>query len=466
MTAATGNTGAPTVRNLLSTGHRVRALVHRVDARSDALAAAGAEVVVGDLPDFHADGYVATIVSGEVLRATAVFARAASDAGVQAVVNTSEISARRDAKSNSVQQHWIAERLLDRPAFITTHLRPTFFAEWLTWQFTRDGDAGVLQLPFANGRHAPISASDQAAVIASIVQDPALHDRQIYQLVGPVELDHYGIAAEIGSTLRIPVRYEPVEIASFAAGLTARGRTDFFVQHISNVTQDYPDGISAGENNLVEVVSGHKAMTVTENDDPAAARIRGSTSARFNQQTVAVHVPGTDDSTNSLIVVGAPTYTPQALHAAGGLEMAVDVLIGNDAGVETRCLCLQSHAGTSARSRNLSVLADMFARRRSPAHQNEESDHAINSRSRLGIPCAAGVFGGDLLTHLCPGSWSRPPLGLSLMSITVNRSPTHWVMCGSSRSSMRNESTTAALLVIVPQLDDEEGPEPVPTRDR
>src|SRR5262249_40601206 len=54
ITGATGNTGDTTVRLLLQRGHRVRAFVHRSDARSESLAAAAAEIVVGDLLDFHA----------------------------------------------------------------------------------------------------------------------------------------------------------------------------------------------------------------------------------------------------------------------------------------------------------------------------------------------------------------------------------------------------------------------------
>jgi uncharacterized protein YbjT (DUF2867 family) len=274
ITGATGTTGVPTVHNLLDAGDRVRAFVHRADKRSDALAAVGAEVVVGDLLDFRAvtaamagvDAayFCYPIAPGGLLTATAILAQAASEAGVKAVVNMSQISARRDAKSDSAQQHWLAERLLDRYAFITTHLRPTFFAEWFTWQWERDGDAGVLQLPFGNGRHAPIAARDQADVIAAILQNPAPHDRQIYPLVGAVELDHYAIASQIGDTLGIPVHYEPIEIPDFAAALIAQGRTDFFVQHISNVAQDYRDGVFAGQNNLVELITGHEPQSVPQ----------------------------------------------------------------------------------------------------------------------------------------------------------------------------------------------------------
>ena len=48
------------------------------------------------------------------------------------------------------------------------------------------------------------------------------------------------------------------------AQLHLRGVTPFLVQHLSSVAQDYRNGIFAGVNNLVEVVTGSKAMTAEE----------------------------------------------------------------------------------------------------------------------------------------------------------------------------------------------------------
>jgi uncharacterized protein YbjT (DUF2867 family) len=47
------------------------------------------------------------------VEATANFVQADSEAGVHAVVNMSQISARREATSNAARAHWLAERLLD-----------------------------------------------------------------------------------------------------------------------------------------------------------------------------------------------------------------------------------------------------------------------------------------------------------------------------------------------------------------
>jgi NAD(P)H dehydrogenase (quinone) len=273
ITGATGKTGAHTVRLLREQGRNVRALVHSLDDRADRLAQQGAEVVQGDLLDFPSVSAATTGVTAAyfnypirpgLIEATVNFAQAATEAGVHAVVNMSQISARREAGSKAARQHWIAERLLDRSAFVTTHLRPTFFIEWLNQFWVRDGDQGIYRLPMADVRHAPIAAVDQANVIAAILQNPDPHDRQVYPLFGAEELDWYGIAAKVGDTLGIPVRYEPIEIPTFAAGLTAAGGGPHIVQHLSNVTQDYRDGVFSGINNLIEVIGGSKPTTVEE----------------------------------------------------------------------------------------------------------------------------------------------------------------------------------------------------------
>jgi NAD(P)H dehydrogenase (quinone) len=269
ITGATGNTGSHTVRLLRERGLRVRALVHTLDDRAARLGELGAEVVQGDLLDFPSvsaatagvtAAYFNYPVAPGLVEATANFVQAASEAGVHAVVNMSQISARREAESNAARHHWLAERLLDRSA----HLRPTFFTFFLKMFWTRENGEGIYRLPFADGRHAPIDAADQAHVIAAILQNPDPHDRQVYPLFGAEELNWHEIATKVQATLGIPVRYEPIDIPTFATGLTAAGASAHFVQHISNVAQDYRDGVFAGANNLIEVIGGVKPITVED----------------------------------------------------------------------------------------------------------------------------------------------------------------------------------------------------------
>jgi NAD(P)H dehydrogenase (quinone) len=278
--SASGKTGLTTVEALRERGIRVRALVRRIDERADRLKALGADVIQGDLLDFHdvtsavagvTGAYFCYPIEERLVDATAIFAQAASEAGVRAVVNMSQISARRDATSHAAQRHWLAERLLDRTAINTTHIRPTFFAEWLPHQWsagkagwTRHDGGAVLRLPFGDGRHAPIAAVDQGRFVAAVLANPTPHDGQTYPLRGPVELDHYEIADQLSQGLGISVRYEPIEISTFAQALTDEGFPPFLIQHLSQVAQDYQDGIFAGADNLIEVVTGTPATTVDE----------------------------------------------------------------------------------------------------------------------------------------------------------------------------------------------------------
>jgi hypothetical protein len=97
---------------LLRDGHRVRAMVHREDARSRAIAEAGAEVVVADFHDLDRVSSALRGVSGAhfchpilpgLVEATAIFAQAATEAGVRSVVDMSQISARREAASDAAR---------------------------------------------------------------------------------------------------------------------------------------------------------------------------------------------------------------------------------------------------------------------------------------------------------------------------------------------------------------------------
>ena len=274
VTGAAGRTGGYAAKLLLERGHRVRALVHRFDDRAAKLRDSGAEVIVGDLNEIDTvreavDGvraaYFVYPISPGLLEATATFAQAAEEAGVTAVVNMSQISARRGAASDAARIHWLGERILDWSPVAATHLRPTYFAEWFTI-FGAKGirEEGVLRLPFGDGRHAPITAEDQGRVIAAILENPDDHAGQVHPLFGAVEMNHYQIADAISEALGRPVRYEPADIPTWIDGIKAQGFPEFLAQHLSNVAVDYQNGIFAGNNNLVERIGGKKPTTVQE----------------------------------------------------------------------------------------------------------------------------------------------------------------------------------------------------------
>ena len=273
ITGATGKTGGYAARLLLERGHRVRALVHRLDDRSAQLSDRGAEVIVGDLHSLAdvraaAEGaraaYFVHPISPGLVEATAKFAQAAHEAGVKSVVNMSQISARRNAASVAAQSHWLAERVLDWSPLAVTHLQPTFFAEWFTAFGWALDAAGVLHLPFADGRHAPITAEDQGRVIAAILESPDGHAGKTYPLYGAQEMNHYEIAEAISRATGRQVRYEPADIDAWAKDLQSHGYSQYLAQHLSSVAVDYRNGVFSGTNDIVARVGGKSPTTIEE----------------------------------------------------------------------------------------------------------------------------------------------------------------------------------------------------------
>jgi NAD(P)H dehydrogenase (quinone) len=271
---ATGDTGGAATEALLAAGEQVRTLVRKEDQRSDRLKSSGVEVLVGNLSNLNhvaraLEGifsayFVYPIESGGI-QASAYFAQAARETGISAMVNMSQISARRNATSHAARDHWISERVLDWSGIPVTHIRPTFFAQWLTYpgQVANIKKDGALRLPFGDGRHAPIAAEDQGRVIAAILRDPAPHAGKVYPLYGPVEMNHYEIAGEMSKVLGREVTYQPIDLAMFEKRLNSDAKfSDAFSQHLLSVAVDYQNGIFAGTNTLVEKLTGTPPMTV------------------------------------------------------------------------------------------------------------------------------------------------------------------------------------------------------------
>ncbi len=274
VTGSTGDTGEETVRLLLERGQAVRAMVRREDERAEALRKSGAEVFLGDVRNFESvraalegirSAYFVFPIEPGILQGTAYFAQAAKEAGVEAIVNMSQATARRIAKSHAAQDHWIAERVFDWSGVPVTHLRPTFFAEWILY-WAGFIKAGILPLPFGTGRHAPIAAEDQARVIASILIAPEAHAGKTYPLFGAKEMTFPEMAEEVGQLLGKPVHYQQTDVSSLKKLAKENGKEfgDFFWQHLTEIAIDHQNGVFAGTNDFVEKIGGRPPLTLSE----------------------------------------------------------------------------------------------------------------------------------------------------------------------------------------------------------
>jgi uncharacterized protein YbjT (DUF2867 family) len=276
VSGATGRTGGAAVDELLKMGKSVRAYVRSDDDRAAALRRRGVEIAIGDFTDIDdiraaMEGIRSTYflhpIAPGIIGAAAYFAQAAKEAGVTAIVNMSQISARRESASHAAQDHWVSERVFDWSGVPTTHLRPTFFADWLVYpHFAKViWNTGKIEFPFGNGRHAPIPSDDQGRVIAHLLAKPQGHEGKIYPLHGPVEMNHTEIAAAMSEGLGIKIEYAPISIEAFEDRMENLYKfPPFLTQHLVEVARNYRDGIFAGTNDAVEKITGTPALTVQQ----------------------------------------------------------------------------------------------------------------------------------------------------------------------------------------------------------
>jgi NAD(P)H dehydrogenase (quinone) len=272
VTTANGDTGRPMVEYLLESGLQVRAMVRKDDARAQRLRDKGAEIVFGDLLTFRdvraaLDGvqraYFNFPVGEGLVEAAVMFAQAAKEAGLELIVNMSQIQSRSQARSKATQNHWLSEQVFDWSGVPTTNLRVTFFMEWLTYiaELIR---YGRYVMPFdADSRFAPIAGRDIALTAATILAKPEGHGGHTYTLTGPVEYSHKELAAEVSRVLAKDLPFEQATVTTFL-DLIGMADDTAKLRHFEAVTIDQQEGRLAGVSNAVPTIIGHRLSTVED----------------------------------------------------------------------------------------------------------------------------------------------------------------------------------------------------------
>jgi NAD(P)H dehydrogenase (quinone) len=224
VTAANGDTGRPTAERLLEKGFRARALVRKDVERAQRLRNLGAEVFFGDMlsmRDIRAAmagvhrAYFCYPLAEGLVEAGVIFAQAAKEQELELIVNMSHKQSRPFARSKATQNHWLCEQVFNWSGVPSTHLRFTFFAEWLLYiaPLIR---YGRYVTPFnKDSRFAPIASSDIARIVAGILENPEAHAGKAYALHGPVEYSHEELAAEVSRVLGKNLPYEQVTVSTF-----------------------------------------------------------------------------------------------------------------------------------------------------------------------------------------------------------------------------------------------------------
>ncbi|RDI74381.1 putative nucleoside-diphosphate-sugar epimerase [Gaiella occulta] len=251
---ATGKVGGAAARELLRRGLPTRVLTREPAGAVD-LAAAGAEVVVGDLQRPETlppalDGVerllLSTAPGPSLVAEQAVAIEAARTAGVSHVVRVSALGAQAGSDVNLADWHGRLDDILRASAAAWTILQPHWFAQNYLMQAASIAREGVIYGAMGEGCIAPVDVADIAAVAVAALTETG-HEGQRYMITGPESLSQAEVAAAIGRGIGHDVRYVDLSADALARGLRDAGLPGWLVEGMLGLHAVY----AAGHGDLV-----------------------------------------------------------------------------------------------------------------------------------------------------------------------------------------------------------------------
>ena len=226
VTGATGRTGAAVLSELLKGGYAVRAMVRREDARAAALRAKGVDIAVAEITDMERvlaamrgvqRAYWLPPYDPAMLTGAAVFATAAREARLEAIVSLSQWLATPAHPAFLTRQHWLADHLFAMlPDVALTIVNPGFFADspYLS-TIGLAAHLGVMPWMFGDSRTAPPSVDDIGRVAAAALMNPERHAGRTYRPTGPTLLSGEDMAGVLSRVFSRTVRLVPTPLWLF-----------------------------------------------------------------------------------------------------------------------------------------------------------------------------------------------------------------------------------------------------------
>jgi uncharacterized protein YbjT (DUF2867 family) len=281
---AQGSTGRLIASLLLEQGIPVRALVHRLDSRSDALRQQGAEVIEGDLLSFASveaamrnvrRAYFTYPVADGLLEAATIFAAAAREASLELVVNNSQYQGRpsdprfRDLKraaSFRNFQHRLVDRIFDWAQVGAVHLQAPPYYENVRALVSRSvAEQSTVFLPWgADTTVIPlVGAGDVSRVAAALLANPGVPSQNVYTLVAETPTVKE-ISDALGRAIARPIRYVAITDEQWADAVKDRLR-HHALDHLSHLWQTFRTSDERYQStDTIRTVTGRNPQTLEE----------------------------------------------------------------------------------------------------------------------------------------------------------------------------------------------------------
>ena len=251
---AGGKTGNATAMALLTKGERVRAFVHRMDKRSEALKAAGAEIYQGEMSNLEDISkalvgvdkayFVAPWVADQ-MHIAATFAVAAAQSDLKLIVTITQWLAHPQHPSSATRQSYLTDKIFDMvPGVYVIKINTGWFADnyLLPELLAMVTQLGMFPFPLGEGKTAPVSNEDIGRVAAEALTNPAPYIGKTIRPTGPKLMSPQDLAESFSRVTGRKVKYDNIPEKLFLKSLQFMKIPVHMQAQVRRYVEDYRKG--------------------------------------------------------------------------------------------------------------------------------------------------------------------------------------------------------------------------------
>ncbi len=271
LTGATGKTGGAAAKALAQQNAPLRALV-RDEQKAAPLAAAGIDLVVGDLTDANSvanalEGVTKALLivpnSDQQLESEKQFVDCAKKAGVRHIVKLSSMEAVPGATGAIPRIHVESEAHIKQSGMDWTMIRPNFFMQNLLASAGTIKDQKKMFLPMKDGKTGMADIRDIAAVMAAALTQEG-HENKSYEVTGPELLTFTQVADHFSDVLGEQIAYIDTPLDAYMKTIAPFLLNEWHVNAITELFAEIAAGGLEHITNTVQKILGREPISLTQ----------------------------------------------------------------------------------------------------------------------------------------------------------------------------------------------------------
>ncbi len=274
VTGATGTVGSEVVKQLSSTGQKVRASVRSTTRVTSNDNLKDVELVEMDYnkPETLVTAFkgadklfLLTPVSPKTAELTSNLVKEAKKNAIKHIVKQSVMGADSELDVVILRLHRQAEKMIEESGIPFTFLRPNdFMQNFVNFYSPTIKSNNALYLPAEDAKVSFVDVRDIAAIAVKTLTDDGKHTGKAYTITGPEALSYSQVAEILSNVTGKKISYVNVPEEDTRAGMKAMGWDDWLINATLQFFDLYKKGYASKVSSDVEEVLGRRPISFSQ----------------------------------------------------------------------------------------------------------------------------------------------------------------------------------------------------------